>query len=112
MFQRRVNEGTAQWSEFDEEAGLSRDCGEEFAGRRQDTEDALLLVRKAFVVAIYHLWERGAQRWVLQKNKRPRHNELVAAPTEAAIVIDEARLNELRLLAICLKHNGDDASRV
>lgn len=112
VFQRRVDEGTVQWPEFDEETGLSRDYGEEFAERRQDAEDVLLLVRKAFVVAIYHLWERGAQRWVLQKNKRPRHKELVAVLTEAAIVIDEARLNELGVLANCLKHNSDDARKL
>jgi len=110
--QRRVEEGTARWTDYDEETGIGRDYGEEFGERRQEAEEALLLVRKAFVIAIYHLWERGARRWAPQKKKKPNHSDLVAALTDAAIVIDKAGLEELRLLVNCLKHNSDDARKL
>jgi hypothetical protein len=66
------------------------------------------LVRKAFIIVIYHLWERGAQRWVPQARKKQSHSHLVAALTEASIVIDKDGLEELRLLVNCLKHNSED----
>ncbi|NOJ43863.1 MULTISPECIES: hypothetical protein [Bradyrhizobium] len=79
--------------------GAGRHYGEEFAERRLEAEAALLLVRKAFVIVIYHVWERGARRCVPQPRKKPKHADLVAALTEALIVIDKAGLEELRLLA-------------
>jgi hypothetical protein len=63
---------------------------------------------KTFITVIYHLWERGAQRWVPQARKKQNHSHLVAALTEASIVIDKDGLEELRLLVNCLKHNSED----
>jgi hypothetical protein len=45
-FQRRVDAGTAQWADYDEETGAGRHYGEEFSERRLEAEEALLLVRK------------------------------------------------------------------
>lgn len=111
-FQRRVDAGTAQWEEYDEETGAGRHYGEEFGERRLEAEAAILLVRKAFVIVIYHLWERGARRWAPQARRKPNHADLVAALTEALIVIDKAGLEELRLLVNCLKHNSEDARKL
>lgn len=47
-----------------------------------------------------------------EQETETQHNELVAALTEADIVIDETCLDELRLLANCLKHNSDDARKL
>lgn len=110
--QRRVDAGNAQWEDYDEETGAGRHYGEEFGERRHEAEEALLLVRKAFVIVIYHLWERGAQRWIPAVRKKPNHSHLVAALTEASIVIDKAGLEELRLLINCLKHNSEDARKL
>jgi hypothetical protein len=111
-FQRRVDAGSAQWEDYDEETGAGRHYGEEFSERRHEAEEALLLVRNAFVIVIYHLWERGAQRWVSQVSKKPNHSHLVAALTEASIVIDKDGLEELRLLVNCLKHNSKDGRKL
>jgi hypothetical protein len=99
-FQRRVDAGTgtAQWEDYDEETGAGRHYGEEFSERRLEAEEALLLVRKAFIIVIYHLWQRGAQRWVPQARKKQNHSHLVAALMDASIVIDKDGLEELRLL--------------
>lgn len=111
-FQRKVDEGTAKWSEVDEETSFGRDYGEEFGERRQEAGEALLLVRKAFVIVIYHLWERGARRWALQKKKKPNHGDLIVALADANILIDNVGLDELRLLVNCLKHNSDNARKL
>jgi hypothetical protein len=111
-FQRRVEAGNAQWEDYDEETGAGRHYGEEFGERRHEAEEALLLIRNAFAIVIYHLWERGAQRWVPQVRKKPNHNHLITALTEASIVIDKTGLEELRLLVNCLKHNSEDARKL
>ena len=111
-FQRRVEAGNAQWEDYDEETGTGRHYGEEFGERRHEAEEALLLIRKAFVIVIYHLWERAAQRWVPQVKKKPNHSHLIVALTEASIAIDKVGLEELRLLVNCLKHNSEDARKL
>lgn len=105
-FQLRVDAGTAQWAEFDDETGAGWDHGEEFGERQSDAEDALLTVRKAFVMMTYHLWERGAQRWATQANKKPNHGHLVAALISNSIAVDATGLSQLNLLVNCLKHNS------
>jgi hypothetical protein len=111
-FQESVDRGIAQWSEYDEETGAGWDHGEEFGERRQDAEDGLLMVRKAFVVVIYHLWERGAQRWAPQVKKKPNHENLIAALAKTTVAVDENGLEELRLLVNCLKHNSEDGRKL
>jgi hypothetical protein len=109
-FQRRVDAGTAQWADYDEETGAGRHYGEEFSERRLEAEEALLLVRKDIHnrhLPLVGAW-RAAGRWVPQARKKQNHSHLVAALTEASIVIDKDGLEELRLLVNCLKHNSED----
>lgn len=105
-FQARVDAGSAQWEECDEETGASWSYGEELSERRSDAEDALLTIRKAFAIMTYHLWERGALRWAPCKTKSPNHADLIAALTAATIAVDAKSLGELKKLANCLKHNS------
>ncbi|MEH2510168.1 hypothetical protein V1291_001522 [Nitrobacteraceae bacterium AZCC 1564] len=88
---------------------IAQQVGDQLEEQRQDAEEALMLLRKAFVVATYHFWERGAQRFAPHKQKKPNHHALVAALRGASIVVDEQGLEELRLLVNCLKHNSNDA---
>lgn len=104
-FQTRVDAGSAQWEEHDEETGASWSYGEELSERRADAEDALLTIRKAFAIMTYHLWERGALRWAPCK-KSPNHADLIAALTVATIAVDAKSLGELNKLVNCLKHNS------
>jgi hypothetical protein len=105
-FQKKVDAGTAQWSEYDEETGASWDYGDQLSERRSDAEDALLTLRKAFAIMSYHLWERGALRWTAQTKKTPNHRDLIEALKANAIVADERNLSDLNKLVNCLKHNS------
>jgi hypothetical protein len=87
----RVQVGEAVWEEVDPETGSGWSYGEDLAERREDAEDALLVIRKAFVMTAYHLWERGAQRWGKSDKS---HKDLVKALEKAAIKVDD-RLEEL-----------------
>ncbi len=104
----QVEAGSAVWEEFDPETGSGWSYGEVLAERREDAEDALLVIRKAFVMTAYHLWERGAQRWGKSDKS---HKELVKALEKAAINVDD-RLEELHLLVNCLKHNSKTGTKL
>ena len=105
-FQTRVDAGSAQWEEYDEETGASWSYGEELSERRSGAEDALLTIRKAFAIMTYHLWERGALRWASCKKKSPNHADLITSLTAATIAVDAKSLGELNKLVNCLKHNS------
>ncbi|RWA78226.1 hypothetical protein [Mesorhizobium sp.] len=107
-FEQMVQAGEARWEEVDEDTGAGWSYGEDLAERREDAEDALLTIRKAFVTTTYHLWERGAQRWGKMVGK-PNHTDLIKALNTASVAVDEKRLEELRLLVNCLKHNSSSA---
>jgi hypothetical protein len=111
-FKQKVQAGETQWEEIDEESGASWNYGDGLAERREDAEDTLLTIRKAFVVTTYHLWERGAQRWGKPAVPKPDHEMLIKALKAAAIVVDKQRLDELRLLVNCLKHNSSGARKL
>ncbi|MER9445404.1 hypothetical protein NKI79_29350 [Mesorhizobium sp. M0340] len=111
-FEQQVQAGEAQWEEVDEDTGAGWSYGGDFAERREDAEDALLTMRKAFVMTTYHLWERGAQRWGKTMIPKPNHGDLIRALKIAAIIVDKQRLEELRLLVNCLKHNSGSARKL
>lgn len=104
----RVKAGEVVWEELDPETGSGWSYGEDLAERCEDAEDALLVIRKAFVMTAYHLWERGAQRWGKSDES---HKGLVKALEKATINVDD-RLEELRLLVNCLKHNSKTATEL
>lgn len=104
----KVKSGEAVWEEFDPETGYGWSYGEDLAERRYDAEDALLVIRKAFIMTAYHHWERGAQRWGKSDKS---HKDLVKALGKVAIEVDD-RLEELHLLVNCLKHNSKTATKL
>jgi len=105
-FQQLVDAGEAQWDETDEERGITYSYGEVFSERTSDSNDALLVLRKAFVIVIYHYWERGALRWVSHSKKRHNHGDLVEALQSNGVSLDVEGLNQLNMLVNCLKHNS------
>src|SRR5947209_14801116 len=62
-FRAKVEAGQAEWSVADEDGHLTYDFGEVLGDRQFEAEDALLTLRKAFAILVYHHWERSAQRW-------------------------------------------------
>ncbi len=103
-FQIKVDAGTAKWEETTDD-GDRYDYGDELSERRDDAEEALLTLRKAFTFLIYHQWERLAQHWG-KLGKSPNHEDLVKAMKAAAVPLDEPGLEILRLLVNTLKHNS------
>ncbi len=102
-FQLSVEAGNAAWEETTED-GDHYDYGAELGERRDDAQEALLTLRKAFSFLIYHQWERTSQRWA--SGKAPNHEALVKGAKAAGILLDEPGLELLRLLVNTLKHNS------
>lgn len=67
-----------------------------------DSENAVESIREAFVIALFHFWERSANGWcvVNSYDEEKTFAELKAIGRQP----DEGRLRVLRLLANCLKH--------
>lgn len=68
----------------------------------RESETAEEHVREAFVIALFHLWERQANRWcgTNQYDEQKAFHQLRAIKREPW----EDRLRGLRLVANCLKH--------
>jgi hypothetical protein len=104
-YEERGEAGSAAWVQTTDDDDGSYDYGEILAERMADELDALLTLRNAFTVLIYHQWERLAQNWA-KKGTSAKHNELVSALKTAGIPVNEPGLEALRLLANTLKHNS------
>ena len=103
-FQTKVDAGTAAWEETDDD-GYHYDYGEVLLERREDAQNALMTLRKAFAALFYHQWERSMQRWA-KPGTAPDHADLVKAGRRESIPLDEDGLELMRLLANTLKHNS------
>lgn len=68
-------------------------------------EEALMELRKAFVVGLYHHWERGVRRWVGSKNGK--HRKLVDEIEKKGVKVDQ-KLEALQHLVNTLKHDSDN----
>lgn len=69
-----------------------------------DIEEAVMALRKAFVIALYHHWERGARRWA-QRSGRANHQDLTAATRAEGYPVDP-RLEAVLHLVNTLKHDN------
>lgn len=67
-------------------------------------QEGLCALRKAFVLAAYHHWERGARGWT--KSQKRDHSGLVKAVQKLGIEI-HPHLEAVKDLANLLKHNND-----
>lgn len=110
--QAKVDAGQAEWSVTGEDGQLEYDFGDELADRQYEADDALLTLRKAFAILVYHHWERSAQRWFTYSTKKPNHGHLVCALKGAGYASDETGLSELNHLVNCLKHDSANSGPV
>lgn len=69
-------------------------------------EPSQRLVREAFVIALFHFWERQANGWL--GVSRYDEEAVFALLTELGRNPDKAALNLLKNLANCLKHGSSD----
>lgn len=72
--------------------------------RIDDAEESVMDLRKAYVLALYHHWERAARRWT-RISVWSSHDKLAAATRGLGYPIDR-RLEAVRDLVNTLKHNS------
>lgn len=93
--------------EYDEDGQPSFDFWEEVGELKDEAESATRIIRSAFLIALFHFWERHSNRWVRRKEY---HHETVMAWLKAqGYEPNEALLKDLHLAANCAKH-GPGAS--
>lgn len=101
-------ENGGEWiEERDEEGHLLYTKEQALELQIETSDEALSALRKAFVIAAYHYWER-ATRLAVGGNDKAKHNELVVLAVAKGIAI-HPDLGAVRDLVNLLKH--DNAKR-
>ena len=77
-----------------------------FAMEQEAAEEALMHLRKAFVLALYHHWERAIRAYT-GGGQGPRHGQLIKRAEQEGIAVVPA-LEKTYRLANALKHNSDN----
>lgn len=104
-YQEEVESGEREWiGERDEDGNIIWDQEQVHDMEIESKVEGQAAVRKAFILALYHHWERSARTWT-GSDKRD-HDKLVAA-VEAEGTPTHPRLGAVRDLANLLKHDND-----
>lgn len=90
--------------EHDDEGGSSMDWGELVGEIEHDAHSSKSLVRTAFVIALFHFWERETNRWRQVTGKTYDHQATMLWLTAKGITPVDTTLHELELAAHCAKH--------
>src|SRR3546814_10680611 len=77
-------------------------CSSDLQGTIFVAEEALMSLRKAYAVAIYHHWERSALQWTHRKNEK--HDDLARRVLAMGYPIDP-HLHFVRVLATLMKQD-------
>jgi hypothetical protein len=88
--------------EHDDEGHIIWEQGTVLAMQRQAAEESLKALRKAYVLILYHHWERAIRAYT-DSGKSADHEKLVKRATAKGVPIN-ARLDIVRDLANALKH--------
>lgn len=89
--------------DHDEDGNLLWEQSQVLAFQQETAEDALQALRKAYVLALYHHWERAIQTYT-DSGKSADHKKLVKRAPAKGIPL-HARLDVVRDLANAMKHN-------
>lgn len=103
-YNRHIENGGATIEERDEDGVLIWSQDRLLQGAIFVAEEALMSLRKAFAVAIYHHWERSALQWTNRKSEK--HDDLARRVLAMGYPIDP-HLHVVRDLANLLKHDND-----
>lgn len=88
--------------ERDDEGNILWEQGTVLAVQQETTEESLMALRKAYVLILYHHWERAIRAYT-DSGKSADHEKLVKRATAKGIPIN-AWLDVVRDLANALKH--------
>jgi hypothetical protein len=103
-YNRQVENGGAPIEERDDDGCLIWSEDQLLQATIEVAEEALMSLRKAYAVAIYHHWERSALQWTNRKNEK--HDDLARFVLAMGYPIDP-HLHAVRDLANLLKHAND-----
>jgi len=106
-YETHVNAGGDRIGEW-EDGELLWEQDQVLRMRLEDADEALMDLRKAYCLAIYHHWERGARRWT--RRVHGNHAKLAELTVELGYPVD-ARLAGLCDLVNTLKHNNVASAR-
>jgi hypothetical protein len=102
--QAAVEAGNAVTVEENEETGAYFDFGEHIGEMVHEAEEGLRLVREAFVLSLYHYWEKKACE-LLHIKHYTQDAVFAAAKQHSRLDIDEPGIDRLRRIANCIKHD-------
>lgn len=101
--------------EWDEDAGWIWEQSQFYEFDLTTVDETIASMRKAHVIALYHHWERVISRWALRQmlaNGVTPDGNLTHGDFKKAVVAGgydvHPRLDAVRALNNCLKHNSDD----
>lgn len=103
-YARHIESGGAPTEERDEEGVLIWSQDQLLQGTIFVAEEALMSLRKAYAVGIYHHWERSALQWTNRKNGK--HDDLARLVLAMGYPINP-HLHVVRDLTNLLKHAND-----
>ncbi|MEG8053137.1 hypothetical protein QP185_07570 [Sphingomonas aerolata] len=103
-YSRHIENGGEPTGERDDDGVLIWSQDQLLQGTIFVAEEALMSLRKAYAVAIYHHWERSALQWTNRKNEK--HDVLARRVLAMGYPIDP-HLHVVRDLANLLKHDND-----
>jgi hypothetical protein len=102
-YQQEVDREGEWIGECDEDGRILWDQADVLNMRIDTTNEALIALRKAFAIAVYHHWERSALRWL--DKKREDHDKLAIAVQALGYPI-HPKLAAVRDLVNTLKHDS------
>jgi hypothetical protein len=103
-YEAAVAADPTQWIGEEEDGLVLWDQSQVLEMSIADAEEALLALRKAFVIAIYHHWERAALRWT-HLTGRTEHKHLSAGTVAAGYPVNPT-LEAVLHLVNTLKHDS------
>lgn len=105
-YEKWLDEGGATTLERDEDGEYLDSNLPYLEHQHSNAEDALVIMRKAFAVTIYHYWEKWSQRW-FGRNKKG-HAEFVKRLEQEAVYSIHPGMTHFYWLVNILKHNRPD----
>lgn len=87
---------------YDEQGQPSSDFWAEVGEFKDEAESTTRIVRSAFLIALFHFWERHSNRWV--RRETYHHDTVMTWLKDQGYVPNEPLLKTLELAANCVKH--------
>ena len=75
------------------------------AGLHEEAEVALRLIREAFVISLFHFWERQAKAWT-HSGSNYHHDDVIKMLTQQGFTPEADQLRLLQLVANVAKHSA------